>query len=312
MISHQDKFVLVRPQGGLNDTLKQIETCCQYAEFTGRKVVVDTKYTGSSTFHDNFSNYFVSRQRGLILDTFELDLENFTDVFPTFLSGRLMEYRTNQKPVNGFYRDLENGEPITFDFQKNYPERVVVHHQLGGGDSSPFFHRAVLSQRLCEDLSARLKRLAPHYFGIHIRNTDYESDFQAFIKDLTARKYFLNRRVFLATDSEDALQYFKENVTDALYVELTQADVKGNQPLHTRNVDDPHYWTKSNSEAILDLLTLAYSNKILAAPLENFTLITGKNFNKIMYSGFVQLAMRLQSNRPLLTRFTGISGWLDL
>lgn len=312
MVSCRDKFVLVRPQGGLNDMLKQIETCCQYAEITARNVVVDTEYFSSSSFHDRFSDYFVSRQRGLFFDKCELALENVDDVFPNFLSGRLMEYRTSQGPVNGFYRDLENGEAITFDFQKNYAEQVIVHHQGGGGDSSSFFQRAVLNPRLRENLSTRLERLAPNYLGVHIRNTDYKTDYRSFINESIAKRYFQNHRVFLATDSEDAFQYFRKNVVDVLHLELTQADVKGNEPLHTRKVDDPLYWRRSNSESILDLLTLAYSNKIFSPPLINFTEITGKDFNKTMFSGFAQLAMRLQSNRALLTRFVGIAGWLDL
>ena len=306
------KFVLVRPQGGLNDMLKQIETCCQYAEFTGRKVVVDTDYIGSLVFHDKFSNYFVSRQSGLFFDTSGFDLENVTDVFPNFLSGRLMDYRVSYQLTNRRYCDVQNGEPITFDFQKNYAEQVVVHHQLGGGDSSSFFQRAVLTERLREKLAKRLDRLSPNYIGIHIRNTDYQTDFRAFIKESITKKYFENRKVFLATDSEEALQYFQENVSDLLYLECTQADLQGNQPIHRRKIDDPQFWRKNNSEAILDLLTLAYSNRIFAPPLENFTEITGKNFNKPMFSGFVRLAMRLQANRALLSRFTGIPGWLDI
>ena len=93
MIADGDKIVLVRPQGGLNDTLVQIEKCCNYAEISGRKVIVDTAYTGSYTFHDALSNYFDSRQRGLILDVSKFEISKARDVFPSHLSGRLEKHR---------------------------------------------------------------------------------------------------------------------------------------------------------------------------------------------------------------------------
>ncbi len=310
MIADSDKIVLVRPQGGLNDTLVQIEKCCSYAEISGRKVIVDTAYAGSYTFHDALSNYFDSRQRGLILDASKFEVSKARDVFPNHLSGRLGDYRTFYK--NDCCVDLIKGEPITFDFKKNYTERVVVHHQFGGGDSSSFFQRVFLKPELQKRLSERLARLAPSYVGVHIRNTDYQSDFRKLIDEMVANGLFKNRRVFFATDSEEALHYIKTHVTDALHVEFTQADLQGNQPLHRRPTNDQIYWKESNSEAILDLLTLAYSNKIFTPPIQNTIHSTDAIPSNLKFSGFVRLAIQLQSQRALLTQFAGVGGWLDL
>ena len=310
MISKRDKIVLVRPQGGLNDTLMQIEKCCKYAELSGRRVVVDTNYHGSSTFHDVFSNYFTSRQRGLILDSAEIDLDLESDVFPKFLAGQINTYQVFDRLMSGTFRELTSLEPITFDFEKNYSEQVLVHHQMGGGDSIHFFQRVVLTDDLKEKLSERLERLGPHYDGIHIRNTDYRTNFRKFIDNSVSKSLFKNKRIFLATDSEEALTYFKNNVKDILYLETTQADLSGNIPIHNRRVFDPVYWKRNNSSAIVDMLTLAYSSSISAPPLENL-FIDGKHIKSINFSGFARLAQSLKTNRPLLTQFTGIHRWLD-
>ena len=60
------KYVLCRPEGGLNDMFVQISRCYEYCINNGRTLLVDT--VNNDSFKDNFSFYFESKCSLLILD----------------------------------------------------------------------------------------------------------------------------------------------------------------------------------------------------------------------------------------------------
>ena len=76
------RLLLCRPQGGLNDMLCQVEACCRYGERSGRSVIVDTNYAGSTYFRDDLRNYFRSRHGKLILGLDDPSSLDGATVFP--------------------------------------------------------------------------------------------------------------------------------------------------------------------------------------------------------------------------------------
>src|SRR5438309_1785536 len=128
------RLVLCRPQGGLNDILCQIERVCRYAERHDRMVVVDTDYAHARSFRDRLSEYFVSRQRNLILnaDPIAATLDQRA-VFPPHLAGRMTRYETRYDFQRFKFVEADSGEPTSFDFTRDYDEPLLVHHDSGGG-----------------------------------------------------------------------------------------------------------------------------------------------------------------------------------
>ncbi len=117
--------------------LCQVEKCCRYAEKTDRTVIIDTNYKNAENFNDEFNLYFRSKQKKLLLSTNEIqdDLTQLT-VFPHCLKGKLNDYETAIKIAFEPFKEAESNTAITFDFTKNYPEELLVHHQGGGGTLS--------------------------------------------------------------------------------------------------------------------------------------------------------------------------------
>src|SRR5512137_1118565 len=98
--------------------LCQIETCCRYAEQTGRCVIVDTDYRNSPYFQDDLGRYFSSRQSRMILSADELRPSfDQWNVFPECLSGRVNAYEAVRSAESIVRRDTQTGTPVTFDFE---------------------------------------------------------------------------------------------------------------------------------------------------------------------------------------------------
>ena len=55
----KEKFLLCRPQGGLNDTLCQIELCWRYAARFNRTLIIDARKSG---LHADFSEFFQQKK----------------------------------------------------------------------------------------------------------------------------------------------------------------------------------------------------------------------------------------------------------
>lgn len=100
-------------------------------------------------------------------------------------------------------------------------------------------------------------------------------------------------------------------MTDPIHVEFTEAGCREISCYIDVRPVIKIFW-KSNSEAILDLVNLAYYNKIFTPPIQNTTHSTDAIPSSVKFSGFVRLAIQLQSQRALLTQFAGVGGWLDL
>ncbi len=184
--TNDTRYILCRPQGGLNDMLGEIEKCCQYADRTNRIVIVDTNYAGAESFHDELNHYFESMQSNLFLsiDGFKGLLRQL-DVFPNFLFGRIDSYKTVRKPQTNYLIDEITQEFISFDFNKEYDEKLLIHHSSGGATNSHLlFQRLRLAKNLGVEFERRLGEIGGTYLGIHIRNTDYYSDYSKIIKSI--------------------------------------------------------------------------------------------------------------------------------
>lgn len=275
--------------------LCQIEKCCRYAERTGRTLIVDTNYNNSTYWNDNFSSYFLSRQKRLLL-SIEQTTESLEEmsVFPEFLQGRLNIYTTKwlKIPSRGFY-DTNSHLPINFDMEKNYPHDLLVHHHPNGGTSSlQALLRIILREDLSRELEYRLRSIGGGYIGVHIRHTDYRTDYNELLNNL---KTSSPRRLFLGTDSKAVLDHFRTELRDTEIFSFTKMLSNDGQPIHIKreSLNEAEIYER-NRDVILDLLILALSSKLLFSKIHSNSMSLGP------YSGFSLLAHNLWASKITL------------
>jgi hypothetical protein len=272
--------------------LCQIEKCCRYAEIAGRTVIVDTAYTNSDYFRDNFDRYFSTQQKRLILsyNDYASGIESMR-VYPESLQGRLNTYEAQFDRSMKAFCETETGQPTTFDFKRDHPHSLLVHHQAGGGILSQFaLLRLTLNRSLLDELIARIRTLEGPWTGIHVRNTDYTTDYESL---LTKLKQGSVKRIFLATDSLQVRERFQSELTNTTVYSLSRRLSDNGKPLQKlRGLDDTDIFS-SNCDAIYDLLMLALSSRLIFQKIS-------PNIEGTSHSGFAMLAHHLWTNKILM------------
>ena len=284
-----ERLLLCRPMGGLNDMLCQVEAACRYAERFDRTVVVDTRYGAKFYFRDSFSNYFASRQERLVLDADKvIDRLDATDVFPGFLAGRVTTYESRYDYDLRKIIDGQTRLPVSFDFDRDYAEPLIVHHAIGGGTHAiGALARLRLQPPLVEVLLARMAAIGPRYSGVHVRDTDYRAKYR---RTMLSGKIDLSLPIFLGTDNRDTVAYFRSLFGERVHSFANLPAVAGS-PAH--HVDDLAQAYERNRDSILDLVMLALSSRLYLFELE-------PNRWNVQYSGFSVLAANLHNSKPLL------------
>jgi hypothetical protein len=200
------KLVLCRPVDGLNDSLCQIERAYRYARRFNRLCVVETNYKSSLNFMDGLHRYFVSRADRLVLDStkYSQSFDQMT-VAPSFIQGRVNSYDVISDES---YVEKLSRQPILFDESGDYEEELLVHHHLGHGDNSIFtLMKLRLQDFLCARLVERLRTINGPYVAIHIRNTDYKTDF---FPELRALPLPDTTKIFVAADNGETVKQVRE------------------------------------------------------------------------------------------------------
>jgi hypothetical protein len=297
------RLLLCRPQGGLNDMLSQIEACCRYAEKAGRTVVVDTAYPGGTAFQDDFRNYFESKQSRLLLS---LDEPGATldaiKVAPEFLQGRVSTYSAiwgpngawnakRQRPANAWL-DAETRKPLTFDFLKDHPQELLLHHSEGRNQVSPYaLMRLVVARKVTDELKRRLDAIGRPYDAIHIRHTDMKTSYEPTLESIRKSP---PQKVFVATDNIQVLDDFRAALGPDRVFSFSSLPATAGEPLHKGAAHGESRFAR-NQDAIVDLLMLALSRQLLIVKVQE-----GPE-----YSGFSKLAQELWHHKIMLKHLLG-------
>lgn len=287
------KYFLCIPDGGFNDTFCQIERAYKYSMRHKRRLIINTEHCG---LHDRLDNYFCTDNPAIALHPSEelLSELNQLDVFPAF-NVSLKEYLQNCSVLPRM-ESLNKFGGTTPDLKKDYRERLVVFHNGGGGKNSfrPFAN-LMLKKQLAENITAQLseRSVCGDYDAIHVRNTDYTTDFKSFFN--TLRETVKNRKLLICSDDWDCREYAKSFFDQSEVV--TAADIKntGGVPLHTLTTDV----YANNRSMLADLVALSGAKRLF------FTSATPDGEP----SGFSTLADSLRQHRDI-RRFmlTGTKG----
>ncbi len=282
------KYLLCRPEAGLNDMLRQLSICVDYCLLHDRILVIDTAST--NVFSAPFADYFSLDIDGL---TVRLAPEDFLDFAE---ANQLSIYPPVGKLRHGTERlrydpELKNtclGDVLlTFDFTREYAEDILLHHQSGGGPPTDRLMRGMrVSPRLAADFRQRWSALPKPYIGIHIRDTDKKSSFET-VQPVLER---VSGTVFLATDSAAAQQRAARLRPAGLF--MSEIPDCGGAPIHYRSVS-PEQKMTNNTTAVVDLLLLAFAEKIYVSTTE---------------SGYSRLALRLNRRQSWVLRWFADAG----
>ncbi|MGL4591461.1 MAG: hypothetical protein ACRCVZ_06440, partial [Aestuariivirga sp.] len=156
------------------------------------------------------------------------------------------------------------------------------------------FMRLSLQPALTKELLARVAKIGGPYLGVHVRHTDYRSDYHPLIRQLAGGEI---ARLFVATDNRKVLDEFRGALPGKQIFSFAEELSDDGSPIHLRGrrVGNVH---RRNCDAILDLLLLALSVGVVSADLLNGR----RDFTK---SGFAVLATELFKQKRYLSGLLG-------
>ena len=254
-----DKSILCRPQGGINDILCSIEKCWTYAENSNRKLYVDSRNSGIS---DDFWKYFRPIESiGFVKDDLDYRKYDQLDVIPSVIHGRVSSLKTDYSAAKGGFVDVTSDELVTFNSNESYEASLIVHEQGWTGGvltSINLLAKLRLTEMARIDINSRLKDLPDNYVAIHIRHTDYTTDFKKLVADIRDSVTGLN--VLICSDNVEVVEYVKRELSESNVIRLSTFSNSGNNRIHYGSLGAKQYM--SNIEALTDLFALALSKQL--------------------------------------------------
>lgn len=275
------RYVLCRPHGGLNDTLGVINDAWSLAEDTGRILVVDGR---ASTFARDLSIWFEPRERDAraILHP-NPRIRRLLDAgtcHPEALTGRLdtsriveQEHETISWLEWRMPVDAETGTWLRLDLdQARFLDHdVLLHECYGGGMGSiTALERLQLTARAARRVHSRLTPVVGRsYVGIHIRNSDLQSDYRHFLTSVSGD--LAGRYVLVCSDDGAVLRDAIDLLPRSRVITTSAPPTADGRPyqvsadMRRRRRDDIAI------DALVDVFALAGATDVLAAPVVNRT-----------------------------------------
>lgn len=298
------RYVLCRPLGGLNDAFNQIEKCIRYCERFSRVLVIDfsdNPFVGAflkllDPIHSSIRIVTVDSNASLAF------LDSYT-TFPPQIRGRLSNYRAIV--LKGKSRsqrfDESSGVRLSFDFNHNYDESVLVHHQEGGGKKSfGLLQRLSVSDEILDQALQIVPQLPERYVSIHIRNSDYRTNYKWVLS--RAIGMARGRPLLLLSDSDEVIRYAKSFFPEDRLLcfplfgnETSQAIHRIKRGVHTTSYRDEALRLLAEIVAVSSCEKFFYSEIDLEKP---------KKFP--VYSGFSILAAFIVKNRNRIPLVQGL------
>lgn len=295
-----NKYLICRPEGGVNDIFCQIHKCLEYSKKNNRILVIDTE--SSDSFADEFGYYFKMHYDKVITKNTRnyanLIIKSGLETFPKLSAEALILSKPVYDPQANY---SISGVPLTFDFSISYPEPILIHHQCGGGDDSKgLLPLLSISKPLCILLEHRVMALPFCFTGYHCRNTDMQSDIALAYEDIKN----IHGPVFLASDSFEFIQKAKKYLTAKLFTFSQIPDFSG-RPIHHEAVS-PDAKRLINTDSILDLFILGLAQRVICSNLNSgygnlaknlSNTLSLRNFEKTGFRLFLHIFFKVISNR---------------
>ena len=323
---------------GFNDVLCQISEAYTFALKTNRKLIIDTRLSGIADVFSNYvtskdpsieielTNSRLSQLNSLTCYPKEVEgkielihhtflaveskkssywryfntVNNFSKLFSYLLKPSFDYFKFNRIGfLIDYLRIRKKVLRVHLDDQLNNSAAVIVQFQSGGGLASlksiDFFN---LRPEITLEVENRLKYLGEDYDAIHIRHTDYQSDFESFLINISDE--LKGRKVLLCTDNKAIFKpaaRILENsiIVNDLKFNTSKFSIKRTTPLHFQWNSPLHIRRENNINMLTDLVGLARSGRLYFPGIIKWR---DKPYEGI--SGFSLLADGLHKNPELL------------
>ena len=289
-LKDKEKYVICMPMGGLCDMMARIQACIEYCKKHKRILILDT--SKSTHAKDGIEKYFQIDSPVLFHGNIQKKYEALKgrSFYPPELAGTFLSMHVINSKRKGIhtrtdYIDKKTRLRTYFDTRQSYSEDVLLYRIHGGNleEVVNFLSLCKLTP-LVKQIYKKRRSMLPHeYISVHVRNTDYKSNVDEFLK--IHSKIFKANTIFLATDDYHTIQKFKDLHGTQV---ITFADIK---PLNGAIAHHKKTMTKNENitmtiDAIVDLLLLAGGTTVYASSKE---------------SGYSKVAKLLHDNPKILT-----------
>lgn len=272
----------------------QIEHCWRYAKGFDRTLIVDTEQSFlAGAFCDFFTPLDSSEKAVFNLTEELLRLLNGSRCFPASIVGRLSDYVSVLTDANT-YVEADSGERLSFDFNKEYDETVLVHEQCGGGkESCDLLSRLRFSDELTGTIGEKLKDLPSRYAAVHVRHTDYETDYHSFFRKIGKR--VAEQPLLICSDDASVIRNGAAFFDRSRIVTVTHVPETEGKPLH---IAGTHESTGALKEAAIN----SFVDLVALGKADRFFFTVVKNG---FPSGFSQLAAYLCDHKEVIASLMG-------
>lgn len=275
----------------------QITKSFRYARRTGRTLILDTTQSGlECAFEDLFE---ASTAFGCEVIGWTPELGRFLDtvesVRPKALTHRTWGYRAEFLTETGECVDADTGAVLGFDFSADHQETLLIYDQLGGGYTGiDALSWMSLVKNVADEVGRRVCGLGSDFDAIHIRNSDYKTDYRNFFSRSAA--LFAGRSVLVCTDSARV----KAEATELLgprvnVLSIANTPDTGGVPLHAR--PDGLDRAAANIDLISELIAMGRSKRFAFTTLKHTSNLAHE---RPRFSGLSVLAEMLRARPEVL------------
>jgi hypothetical protein len=273
------KSLLVRPLGGLNDVLCQIEFARRIALRTGRRLIVQTE-TGSPglrhRFAQKFSEIFEFVDKGSELEIHSLFTNQVRplSVWPVLYSsfGSWLE-----KSLEEFTKGTQVQSRLDHTYPRNYD--LAVHEGFGGGPASfSLLEHVRLKNSILLAYEKAHSELPENCVAVHFRNTDYRSSYEYLSESISLLDP--EKSVLLASDDESSFNRIRADHPNRVIIFASAISMQSGLAQPTEL-------------AVLELLLIAKCEDLILIPIQ------WSDSNAEGFSGFGRLCQHVWSVRQI-------------
>lgn len=221
-------------------------------------------------------------------------------LFYVFKNVKLNSISLKIKFIANYLNIRKNKFSIQFDNLETHPAELIVHHMSGGGEESiETLSLLKFKNEIIKKINLEINFLGVDYDAIHIRNTDYKSEYATFLELIKPKT--LGRKIFLCTDNLDVIRVAKEtmNQNEIVYIKkYCPKSKRKNDPIHFQWGMSKETIQLNNIIMLADLIGMAKSKNLF---YPNLT----ENIHLARFSGFSILAENLKSRLGLVDQLMG-------
>ena len=294
------RYLLCRPRGGSNDLLVQLERCRRYCEIHCRVLLIDTLNSGLG--HGLKEIFELGPDWGvetvMCSPDMVLALDAVQSVQPAELVGKISSYVVRWRSSHIDYVECTAGVPVTFDFGVDHPDTLLIHEQAGGGSIGlNALSKLVLTPQVGLEVTRRLTTLPDIYDAIHVRHSDYRSNYLGQLR--RCRRMFRGCNLLVATDSYEVAEATKGIFAPQTHIfSVTELQDIGRTPLFMAK-HKPR--TSLSVDLLSDLLGLALCQRFVYFGL------AARGNNGVKVSGYTILAYMLHNELGIVANlFSGL------